>query len=101
MKIMVSACLLGQNCKYNGGNNYSEKVAEYIKGHEVIPVCPEVEGGLPVPRIPCEIVNGIVTNKQVYDGSFSGKLIEGKGIFAELLAENGIKTIDLSELLEG
>ena len=34
MKIMVSACLLGQNCKYNGGNNYSEKVAEYIKGHE-------------------------------------------------------------------
>lgn len=39
--------------------------------------------------------------KQVYDGSFSGKLIEGKGIFAELLAENGIKTIDLSELLEG
>ena len=51
MKIMVSACLLGQNCKY--------------------------------------------------DGSFSGKLIEGKGIFAELSAENGIKTIDLSELLEG
>ena len=138
MKIMVSACLLGQNCKYNGGNNYSEKVAGYIKGHEVIPVCPEVEGGLPVPRIPCEIVNGIVTNKQgeskdkefrfgagkclqkaiaekvdlvilqsrspscgvkqIYDGSFSGTLIEGKGVFAELLAENGIKTMDLDEL---
>ena len=54
MKIMVSACLLGQNCKYNGGNNYSEKVAEYRKGHEVIPVCPEVEGGLPTPRHPSE-----------------------------------------------
>ena len=90
MKIMVSACLLGQNCKYNGGNNYSEKVAEYIKGHEVIPVCPEVEGGLPVPRIPCEIVNG----------SFSGKLIEGRGVFAELLNKHGIKTMDSSELLE-
>lgn len=63
MKIMVSACLLGQNCKYNGGNNYSEKVAEYIKGHEVIPVCPEVAGGLPTPRIPCEIVNGVVMNR--------------------------------------
>ena len=63
MKIMVSACLLGQNCKYNGGNNYSEKIAEYIKGHEVIPVCPEVSGGLPTPRIPCEIVNGVVTNR--------------------------------------
>ena len=33
---MVSACLLGQNCKYNAGNNCSVKVAEYIKGHEVI-----------------------------------------------------------------
>ena len=140
MKIMVSACLLGQNCKYNGGNNYSEKVEEFIKGHEVIPVYPEVEGGLPVPRITCEIVNGVVTNKQgeskdkefrsgaekclqkaiadkvdlvilqsrspscgvkqIYDGSFSSQLIEGKGVFAELLAENGIKTMDLSELLE-
>ncbi len=48
MKIMVSACLLGQNCKYNGGNNYNKRVAEYIKGHDVIPVCPEVAGGLPI-----------------------------------------------------
>ena len=64
MKIMVSGCLLGENCKYNGGNNYSEKVAEYIKGHEVISVCPECMGGLPTPRVPAEIVNGIVTNKE-------------------------------------
>ena len=62
MKIMVSACLLGTNCKYNGGNNYNEKVIEFVKGHEVIPVCPEVAGGLPTPRTPCEIVNGVVTN---------------------------------------
>ena len=64
MKIMVSACLLGHKCKYNGGDNYSERVADFVKGHDIIPVCPEVEGGLPIPRIPCEIVNGIVTNKQ-------------------------------------
>ncbi|MBR6308673.1 MAG: DUF523 domain-containing protein [Lachnospiraceae bacterium] len=62
MKIMVSACLLGTNCKYSGGNNYNEKVIEFVKGHEVIPVCPETAGGLPTPRIPCEIVNGVVTN---------------------------------------
>lgn len=62
MKIMVSACLLGTNCKYSGGNNYNEKVIEFVKGHEVIPVCPEVAGGLPTPRTPCEIVNGVVTN---------------------------------------
>ncbi len=52
MKIMVSACLLGQNCKYNGGNNYYDKVATFIERHEVIPVCSEVEGGLTIPRIP-------------------------------------------------
>ncbi|SCX16695.1 Uncharacterized conserved protein YbbK, DUF523 family [Lachnospiraceae bacterium YSD2013] len=62
MKIMVSACLLGTNCKYSGGNNYNEKIIEFVKGHEVIPVCPEVAGGLPTPRTPCEIVNGVVTN---------------------------------------
>ena len=63
MKIMVSACLMGENCKYNGGNNYKQKVIDYVKGHEVIAVCPEVMGGLPTPRIPAEIVEGIVINK--------------------------------------
>ena len=64
-KLLVSACLIGQNCKYNGGNNFSSKLDAYIKEHdyEVIPVCPEVLGGLPTPRVPSEIVNGIVTNK--------------------------------------
>lgn len=63
MTIAVSACLLGENCKYNGGNNFSEKVIKFTKGHEVIPVCPEVLGGLPVPREPSEIVNGVVCHK--------------------------------------
>ena len=63
MRIMVSACLLGENCKYSGGNNRHEKVLEYIKGHEVIPVCPEVMGGLPTPRPPAEIVSGEVINR--------------------------------------
>lgn len=63
MRILVSACLLGQKCKYNGGDNYSEAVAAFIQGHEVFPVCPELAGGLSVPRSPCEIVNGVVMNK--------------------------------------
>jgi uncharacterized protein YbbK (DUF523 family) len=58
MKIAVSACLLGENCKYNGGNNYSEKVSQFVEGHELILVCPEVLGGLPTPRESAEIVNG-------------------------------------------
>ncbi len=64
MRILVSACLLGENCKYSGGNNYSEKVRKFLEGHQVIPVCPEVMGGLPVPRSPAEIVNGVVTNAE-------------------------------------
>lgn len=63
MKIMISACLLGENCKYSGGSNFSEKAAAFVKGHTVIPVCPEVLGGLPVPRTPAEIVGGTVTAK--------------------------------------
>lgn len=138
MKIMVSACLLGENCKYNGGNNLSEKVLHYLEGHEVIPVCPEVLGGLSTPRLPAEIVKGVVTArdghsvdeefrmgamkglelakeenvelvilqsrspscgvKQVYDGTFSGNKIEGKGIFARLLEENSFQVIDVEDL---
>ena len=56
MVILVSACLLGEICKYNGGNNRNERVLRYVQGHEVIPVCPEVLGGLPCPRKPVEWV---------------------------------------------
>ena len=64
MKILVSACLLGENCKYSGGNNRNERVLEYVKGLEVIPICPEVMGGLSTPRPPAEIVDGVVINKE-------------------------------------
>lgn len=63
MKILVSACLLGKNCKYNGGNNLNQSVLGFIEGHEVIGVCPEQLGGLSTPRLPAEIVDGVVTNK--------------------------------------
>ncbi|MCI6017829.1 MAG: DUF523 domain-containing protein [Clostridiales bacterium] len=139
MKIFVSACLLGENCKYNGGNNYSEKAANFIKGHEVVALCPEVAGGLPVPRDSAEIVDGIVKTEsgrsvdeafragakkvtaevikqkvelallqsrspscgmnEIYDGSFSGKKIKGQGIFAKMLTEQGIKVIDVEDLI--
>ena len=56
MRIVVSACLLGENCKYTGGNNRNERVLRYVVGHEVSPVCPEMLGGLPCPRKPVEWV---------------------------------------------
>lgn len=138
MKIAVSACLLGENCKYNGGNNFNPALKELLAGHQVIPVCPELAGGLSVPREAAEIVAGTVRHKdgssvdaafrkgaqkaleqvressaelvilqsrspscgvrEIYDGSFSGKLTAGKGVFARLLAEQGIKTLDVADL---
>ena len=63
MKILVSACLLGENCKYNGGNNYSAAVAEFVKGKEVLPVCPEMMAGMGCPRTPIEIVDGVLMDR--------------------------------------
>ena len=62
MKIVVSACLMGESCKYNGLDNYHRALVEACErtGTEVLLVCPEVFGGLPTPRDPSEIVNGEV-----------------------------------------
>jgi len=139
VKIVVSACLLGENCKYNGGNNFSPTVAQYVQGREVIPVCPERLAGLGIPREPIEIVNGRVQHKdgssvdaqlrsavaqiltqlegeeiecailksrsptcgvkQVYDGTFSGTLVDAMGILAAALAEKGYKVIDSEDCI--
>ena len=138
MKIMVSACLTGENCKYNGGNNRNEKVLQLLQNHEVITVCPEQMGGLPTPRVPSEIKDGVVTArdgrivdtefragaakcleiavraqpdlivlqsrspscgvKQRYDGTFSGTLIDGAGVTAQLLIEHGFRCVDVEDL---
>jgi len=139
-KIIVSACLLGENCKYNGGNNYDPRVAALCEGREVIPVCPEVLAGLGIPRIPIEISDGVVIRKdgvvvdqavrtavarileqiksediecavlkarsptcgarQVYDGTFSGKLVDGAGVLAQALKDAGYIVLDNEDLEE-
>lgn len=138
MKIVVSACLLGENCKYNGGNNLCPAVVAFTAGKDVIPVCPERAAGLGCPRVPMEIVNAVLINKdgvnvdepvrsavarlmaqlqpdeiqcavlkarsptcgvhQVYDGSFTGKLVEGSGVFAQALQAAGIRVLDESQI---
>ena len=67
MKILVSACLLGENCKYSGGNNKCDEILELGKKHKLIPICPECFGGLPIPRVPNEIINGRVVSKNGED----------------------------------
>ena len=57
MKIAVSACLLGEPCRYDGRAKPCAAVQGLAsRGHELVPVCPEVAGGLPTPRTPCEVV---------------------------------------------
>lgn len=86
--ILVSACLIGENCKYNGGNNLSETVLKYIDGATVIPFCPEVAGGLPVPRLPSEIKDGVVitSNGKSVDKEFR----KGAQIGVELAIKKGV-----------
>ena len=138
-KILVSGCLLGENCKYNGGNNYNPRVVEFLKDKEVISICPEIMAGMGCPRNPIEIVDGVLTDchgknvdslirksvmeimerirdeeiqcavlqsrsptcgvNQVYDGTFSGKLIPGSGIFAKSLIDAGYLVIDVEDIL--
>lgn len=56
--MLISSCLLGINCKYNGGNNLKPEFIKLMKEGKVIPICPEQLGGAPTPRVPCEIVGG-------------------------------------------
>ncbi|MGL4730243.1 MAG: DUF523 domain-containing protein [Clostridium sp.] len=64
--IIVSACLCGVNCKYNGGNNLDERVLKLLQQGKAIPVCPEQLGGQETPRVAHEIING--TGAMVLDG---------------------------------
>ena len=89
MKIVVSACLLGHNCKYNGGNNFDEKVMAFLQGKEVIPVCPEVLAGLGVPRTPIEIVNGVLQDRE--GNSVDGALRQAVEEILEQLQQNGMR----------
>lgn len=137
-KILISACLIGDNVTYNSKNHLSDKVEALLEKYELVPFCPEVEGGLSVPRNPSERIkdrvkmdNGKDVTKsfakgadlalniclylgikiailkenspscgvnQIYDGSFSKKLIKGQGVTAELLRKKGIKVISENEI---
>ena len=67
MKILVSECLLGAACRYDGKSKPDERVILLGAKHELIPFCPEIAGGLPTPREPSEIRNGHVITKDGKD----------------------------------
>lgn len=138
MNILVSACLLGVNCRYDGKSILIDKLKKLSKKHNLIPVCPEIYGGMTTPRVPSEIIKDKVISKsgvdvtanferganetlklarfydcqfailkerspscgygKIYDGTFTGNIIDGNGVTAELLSKNGIKIIGESEI---
>ena len=143
MNIAVSACLLGTPCRYDGGSKPCEAVIALGERHTLVPVCPEVMGGLSTPRTPSEIVCAepycvrdaegadnteafvrgaelalacaqehacelaILKAKspscgigRVYDGTFTGTVIPGDGVTAQLLKANGIQVVGESRAEE-
>ncbi len=89
MRILVSACLIGYNCKYNGSNNYNSRVVRYVKGHDVIAVCPEMLSGLSCPRIPCERFENKIVDKNGND--CTEQFIKGAKIAFDIAKENDIQ----------
>ena len=132
IKVLISACLLGDNVKYSGGNNLTPELVTLLEKYNVkiVKICPECFAGLPIPRVPSEIrgdkVYGkdgrditkeflvgvektyqVAKNKEIdfailkerspscgnsyiYDGSFSGKVIQGQGLTVRKLNEENI-----------
>ena len=132
IKVLISACLLGDNVKYSGGNNLTLELVTLLEKYNVkiVKICPECFAGLSIPRVPSEIRGDKVFSKDgrditeeflsgaektyqiakrkqvdfailkerspscgssfIYDGSFSGKVIEGQGLTAKKLSKENI-----------
>ena len=138
LMIVVSACLLGLKCRYDGGSALFQGAVDLMRMGLALPVCPEQLGGLPTPRLPCEIKGDRIVNIEgldvtdlfqkgvqesmslvrmskiegallkekspscgvswVYDGSFSGSLRGGQGIFASALIAAGVPVFSVEDL---
>jgi uncharacterized protein YbbK (DUF523 family) len=92
---LVSACLCGENCRYDGKSTLSEKVKKLVDEGKAIMICPEIEGGLPIPRHPCEIRSNKVVNIQNEDKT--EEFISGAEKVLELAKKHNIKKAILKE----
>lgn len=138
--LLISACLLGEPCKYDGKDNLTEGIEGLRSRYRLLPLCPEVEGGLSVPRPPAERKEGAVITSEgkdvtahfqrgaqralsiarefhctkavlkkrspscgygeIYDGSFSHRVVSGNGMTGELLSRHGIAIYNEDNFLE-
>ena len=138
-RILVSACLLGIECRFDGIGKENKELLDLQNKFDFVPACPEILGGLPTPRVPSEIRDDKVINKEgkdvtdnymkgametlkickilnidtavlkskspscgkglVYDGTFSGNLINVNGITTQVLLNNGFKVYTEDEFI--
>ena len=138
-KILVSGCLAGFNCRYDGGNNLVPEIRQLLEDGLAVTACPEQLGGLPTPRIPSERVGNRVVNREgtdvtaefkagaeaalriarengcrtailksrspscgkgcIYNGQFTGELVPGNCVTADLLLQHGIEVLTEEEYL--
>lgn len=150
MKYLISACLVGENVRYDAKNCLQHKLKYLVDTQQAIVICPEVSGGLSTPRHPAEIINGDGTavlkgtaqviniqgddvtqafilgaektlklaqqhqvthiilkanspscgSQMIYDGTFTGHKIQGKGVTATLLEQHGFQVMTEHEFLQ-
>lgn len=136
--ILISACLFGVKCRYDGTGTTIKEIEQLKKKYNLIPFCPEIAGGLSTPRPAVELCEGKALAKDkkdfseefikggeymlksavafdcpfailksrspscgkgiIHDGCFTGKLVDGNGISAQLLIDNGIKVFTEEEV---
>ena len=138
MKIGISACLCGQKTRYDGSDKKDEEILKQLEGHELVPICPEIAAGFPVPRECIEIRDGRVFDKNgndltdqlekgclscleqiqdcdliilkerspscgvrtIYDGTFTGTIIKGSGLFTQTCLKQGIPVLSEDDMKE-
>ncbi len=94
-KLLISACLLGRNCKYNGGNNYHPLAHRLAEAYDLVPVCPECLGGLKIPHEPSERVGDRVLSKSGGDVTAAFRLGAERTLAAA--EKHGVKRAVLKE----
>jgi len=94
-KILISACLVGDKTKYDGSSNYNPLVKELLEKYELVPFCPEVEGGLTTPRHPSEIVKDRVKMDNGKD--VTKNFLSGAELALNICLYLGIKTAILKD----
>lgn len=96
--ILVSGCLCGINCKYNGGNNLNEKVLKLLQEGKAIPVCPEQLGGQQTPRVAHEIIDG--DGAKVLEGLARVKGTDVEDDVTEEFIKGAMETLNIAKAVD-